>query len=494
MSTTTEYGPPAPPTTADGTGNAPRPAAPAELAELKAFEEGLARRSARRDNWTFFTVILAALALVTATVAVGFGARAVDQSKDGSGSGTGAAADAPSSATVHLTDFKIAPAEVTVATGGSLQIMNMGATAHNVAVKETQLASPMVDAGAVGTLNLAGLSAGTYTIYCQVPGHEQAGMTAKLRVVNGGGGGSAATVTPPPAAASMTADEMDAMMARATKAFPAKTQGVGAQPLAPTVLVDGTKQFELTSSIVKWEVEPGRFVDAWTYNGTVPGPTIRVNPGDKVSVVLHNQLPESTAIHFHGIITPNSMDGVPDITQAPIKPGQTFTYSFTAQSTPAVGMYHSHQDAVKQVPNGLAGAFLIGDEPVPEGIAVAQEQIMMVNDAGTLGLTINGKSFPATAPVVANLGDWVEVQYMNEGQMVHPMHLHGLAQMVIAKDGYPVPAPYLEDTVLLGPGERYTVLIHADNAGVWAWHCHILSHAEREDGMFGMVTAMVVKA
>ena len=78
--------------------------------------------------------------------------------------------------------------------------------------------------------------------------------------------------------------------------------------------------------------------------------------------------------------------------------------------------------------------------------------------------------------------------------MVHPMHLHGLAQKVIAKDGYPVPQSYDADTILVGPGERYTVLVHADNLGVWAWHCHILSHAEREDGMFGMVTAMVVKA
>jgi len=186
------------------------------------------------------------------------------------------------------------------------------------------------------------------------------------------------------------------------------------------------------------------------------------------------------------------MDGVPEITQPPVKPGATYTYSFTAQSTPAVGMYHSHQDAVKQVPNGMAGAFLIGEEPLPAGVAVAQEQVMMLNDAGTIGLSINGKSFPATAPVVAKLGEWVEVHYLNEGEMAHPMHLHGLAQLVIAKDGYPVPQPYQADTILVGPGERYTVLVHADNAVTWAWHCHILSHAENDQGMFGMVTAMVV--
>jgi FtsP/CotA-like multicopper oxidase with cupredoxin domain len=285
---------------------------------------------------------------------------------------------------------------------------------------------------------------------------------------------------------------MDAMMAIRTKAFPAKTQGLGAQTLEPTILADGTKQFDITAKVVKWEVEPGKLVDAWTYNGTVPGPTMRVQPGDKVSVVLHNELPESTVIHLHGIETPNALDGVPDITQPPVKPGETFTYAFTAQRTPAVGMYHSHHDAAKQVGNGLAGAFLIGEEPVPAGATVSQEHVMMLNDTGTIGFSLNGKSFPATAPIAAKLGEWVEVHYMNEGVMAHPMHLHGLPQLIIAKDGFPVPQPYRADTVMVGPGERYTVLVQATAPGTWAWHCHILPHAEREDGMFGMVTAMVV--
>jgi FtsP/CotA-like multicopper oxidase with cupredoxin domain len=446
----------------------------------------------RRDGWLLFVAVFAGLALVAAVAAVGLAARAVDDSKHSTASA--AATSAPASVMVHLSEFKVEPATIEVATGGTLQIMNMGTTAHNLAVKDTQLASAMVEAGGTGNLSLAGLSAGSYTVFCQVAGHEQAGMTATLKVVNASGAASAVSSADAPAAAMpMSAEAMDAAMAKSIKAFPAKTDGLGALLLAPTVLSDGTKQFDLTAKIVKWEVEPGRKVDAWTFNGTVPGPTIRVNPGDKVKVILHNELPESTAIHFHGLITPNAMDGVPEITQPPIKPGQTYTYAFTAQSSPAVGMYHSHQDAVKQVPNGLAGAFLVGDEPVPAGVVVTQSQIMMLNDSGTLGFTINGKSFPATAPIVAKLGDWFEVNYMNEGQMIHPMHLHGLAQLIVAKDGYPVPTPYNADTIDVGPGERYTVLVHADNPGTWAWHCHILSHAERADGMYGMVTALVVK-
>ena len=231
-----------------------------------------------------------------------------------------------------------------------------------------------------------------------------------------------------------------------------------------------------------------------TYNGTVPGPTLRANPGDKVQVVLKNRLPESTAIHFHGLTTPNSADGVTYITQPPIKPGETYTYSFTAQSTPAVGMYHSHHNAVHQVPDGLAGTFLVGQLPVPAGVTVAQEQVMMVNDAGVIGFAINGKSFPATAPVVAKQGEWIQVHYLNEGVMAHPMHLHGMGQTVIAKDGFPLAQPYEADTINVAPGERYTVLIHATDVGTWAWHCHVLTHAESaEKGMFGMGTALVVQ-
>ena len=77
--------------------------------------------------------------------------------------------------------------------------------------------------------------------------------------------------------------------------------------------------------------------------------------------------------------------------------------------------------------------------------------------------------------------------------MAHPMHLHGMPQTVIAKDGIPLAQPYAADTILVGPGERYSVLVHATEPGAWAWHCHILTHAESDKGMFGMVTAMVVK-
>ena len=90
----------------------------------------------------------------------------------------------------------------------------------------------------------------------------------------------------------------------------------------------------------------------------------------------------------------------------------------------------------------MLGVFQIGDEPLPAGTGpVTQEVPMVLNDAGVIGLSLNGKSFPATAPVIAQVGDWVEINYFNEGLQIHPMHLHGLPQLVIAKDGYPLPTP-----------------------------------------------------
>lgn len=437
-----------------------------------------------RDSWIVATFGVACLAVIVAAVSIGFGLRVMDESD---GTTVASSSGVPASVMVHLSEFAID--EATVAVGGNLEVMNEGSVAHNVTIRDTDLKTSDMAGGATENLPLTGLDEGTYEMFCSIPGHEAAGMKAKLTIAAGGSGGGVAAPAP---SHEMTAEEMDAAMKASITAFPAKTEGLGGQLLAPTILKDGTKRFNLTAKIVQWEISPGKKVEAWTYNGTVPGPTIKVNPGDKFEVVLKNDLPESTAIHFHGLTTPNSMDGVTDITQDPIKKGETFTYKWTAQSTPAVGMYHSHHNAVKQVPNGMAAAILVGDLPVPAGVNVTQEKTMMLDDAGTIGFALNGKSFPATEPIVAQEGEWIKLHYMNEGVMAHPMHLHGMPQLIIGKDGFPVP-PQNADTIMVGPGERYTVLVRAEAKGIWAWHCHILTHAENDTGMFGMVTALIVK-
>ena len=238
---------------------------------------------------------------------------------------------------------------------------------------------------------------------------------------------------------------------------------------------------------------PGQKVEGWAYNEQVPGTQIRVREGDRVKVILHNKLNESSAIHFHGLELPNPVDGVTFITQLPVKPGTSYTYEFRIpEGNHGSHMYHSHHNSAKQVGLGLLGAFIVEPRnPMPiEKVDV--DQVMILND-GMHGYTFNGKSFPATEPVKAKKGQKLRIRFMNEGMIIHPMHLHGMHMTVITKDGWPVPAPWRCDTLNVAPGERWDVVVNCNNPGVWAFHCHILPHAESDHGMFGMVTALIVE-
>ena len=448
-------------------------------------------------------VALFGVAAVMALV-LGFTAVILAAGDDGASSATGGGASAP--VHVSLSDFAIEPSAITVAEGGSLHVTNDGASAHNFTIADTDLATADIQPGGSEELDVSSLAVGSYEVSCLIAGHAEAGMTGTLEVTaGGGGGGETASATDTTMANHDTMDyaAMTAAMNETISQFPAETEGLGNAELEPTILPNGTKHFELTAEITPWEVAPGQVVDAWTYNGIVPGPQMHVDIGDRVEVEVINNLPMATDLHIHGINVPNSMDGVSPITQDLIEPGECFTYEFETDEV-SVAMYHAHHHAQLTVPNGLLGMFYVGDlplpegqtiggQPVPENVEIAQEIPMVLNDTGVIGLSLNGKSFPATTPIVGNQGDWLLVTYANEGSMIHPMHMHQFDQIVIAKDGYPLDNPYTVDTLNVAPGERYSVLVQLEEPGTWVWHCHILNHVERETGMFGMVTAVIVE-
>lgn len=292
----------------------------------------------------------------------------------------------------------------------------------------------------------------------------------------------------------LTWEEMDAAHKDAVDIF---LGNVGKDPkfwnnrLEP--VMDGdVKVFKITCQEVDWEVEPDIIAKAMTYNGTVPGPEIRVTEGDKIRIEVTNEMTQSTAIHFHGVMVPNAQDGVPMITQPAITPGTTSSYEFTAKN-PGTHMYHSHHNSAEQVTRGLLGAFIIEPKDKSKEPVVDAEYNFVLNDSGLGQFTFNGKSFPYTQPVIAKKGQKIRIRYFNEGFMIHPMHLHGLPQQVFLRDGWPVPAPYYCDTLTIAPGERHDVLVDCTEPGVWAFHCHILTHAEGPHGMFGMVTVLIVQ-
>jgi FtsP/CotA-like multicopper oxidase with cupredoxin domain len=441
-------------------------------------------------NVLFSMMMLAVIAMVVSIGAIGVVSVA---KSDGASAGS---ASATTTVNVTLTEFAIKLSPETIPPGNILlSIHNAGSAEHNVAALSLNKRVANIPAG--GHIALAlGSSDTAVELICEIAGHLEAGMKTTLGV------DASASGTPAAAEPAMTYEEMDKMMKDVALQFPAKTEGLGNQELEPTI-VDGVKVFNLTAKIIDWEVEQGKIIQGWAYNGQIPGPILRANVGDKVSIVLKNELPESTSMHLHGIRVPNAADGVDPYTQEATIPGESHTYNFTALE-PSVGMYHSHHNAQIQVPNGLAGAFIIGDYKTlamkaagnriedKDGIA-EQEVVMVLNDAGTVGLSLNGKSFPATTPYSLALGETMVVHYFNEGMMVHPMHLHQPHGLVVARDGKMLESPYFADTVSIAPGERWTVVYTAVDPGVWAWHCHILTHAETATGMKYMVTALIVK-
>jgi FtsP/CotA-like multicopper oxidase with cupredoxin domain len=419
------------------------------------------------------------------------------------GEGDGAAAETVTVA-ITLTDFAIDPEMPEVPAGSPVrfEVANEGQAPHTfgVVVGDQTIETEQIAPGASDTLDVAALEAGDHEIRCTVPGHADLGMTGMLHAVEGGATGSA---TGAPSHSTMTAEEMAAGHEEGVVAFAGQlkdgplTADHGGQPLEPER--DGkVKVFRLTTTELQWEIAPGEFVDAMAFNGQVPGPEIRVQPGDQVRFVVENQMSQPFVLHFHGVTLPNAMDGVPYVTQDPIMPGASFTYEFTIEDPPGFYVYHSHFNSAEQVDRGLYGALIVepkgGDWASVYDVRPDVESTLFIGD-GTLGFNLNAKGFPATLPVVADQGDDVLYHIANEGQILHPMHLHGFHFQVVGIDGYPL-APddrYMVDTLVVAPGARYDFIVHADQPGIWAFHCHILPHVEGPSGMFGMVTALVVQ-
>jgi FtsP/CotA-like multicopper oxidase with cupredoxin domain len=294
--------------------------------------------------------------------------------------------------------------------------------------------------------------------------------------------------TPGEAMRDMAAVDPDAVR------FVAPADARGDQDLVPRI-EDGVKVFDLETSVVEWHILDNEPVLAYAFNGQVPGPRIRVTEGDRVRINVTNHLPESTTVHWHGLILPNAMDGAAEVTQEPIAPGQTFSYEFATEQR-GTYFYHSHDHIDRQQTLGLYGALII-DPREPERYPYEYDQELVIQLQELLeregyswpampmegGLpnyfTINGKAYPETQTVQLRVGETLHVRFIgtNAG-FIHPMHLHGGPFRIVETDGNPVPAEgqWVKDTVNVGPGERYDVLWEAREPGKWLLHCHIAHH------------------
>lgn len=284
-------------------------------------------------------------------------------------------------------------------------------------------------------------------------------------------------------------------------------------PHALPLPAGAVREFTLVAEPVRWEIQDEFVVEGWGYNGSTPGPMIRVTEGEQVRITLINRLPVPTTIHWHGIDVPVAQDGVPGLSQAPVEPGETFIYDFIA-TNPGTRWYHSHVDSNMQIQLGLFGAFIV-DPKEPELVQydreftyILSEKALDVTPQVALGeadirnreggngrggafipdlFLFNGRSAAAIEPLTIQEGERIRIRLINAGNQVHAIHLHGHSFKIIATDGNPVPplAQLTKDTVLIGSSERYDLEVLGSNPGVWMFHCHINNHAAN-----GMVTEL----
>jgi FtsP/CotA-like multicopper oxidase with cupredoxin domain len=267
----------------------------------------------------------------------------------------------------------------------------------------------------------------------------------------------------------------------------------GDRELVPRV-EDGVKSFDLETSVIRWSILPGVMVDAYAFNAQVPGPRLHFRQGDHIRINVTNRLPETTTVHWHGLVLPNVMDGPAHITQEPIANGTLYRYEFTAVQS-GTFFYHSHDHVDRQQALGLYGAMIIDSkEPDPsmqadhEYTLLLQEWLLregltypaMPMDGGMPNyFTINGRAYPATDTIPMRVGETVKVRLVGSSNgFIHPMHIHGGPFQVVAVDGETLQpsARYMADTVNVGPGQRYDVIWKARQPGKWLIHCHIGHH------------------
>jgi FtsP/CotA-like multicopper oxidase with cupredoxin domain len=275
--------------------------------------------------------------------------------------------------------------------------------------------------------------------------------------------------------------------------YTAPADAKGDQVLQPRI-ENGAKIFDIEASIIRWNILPDVAVEAYAFNRQVPGPRLQLTEGDHVRINLHNALPESTTVHWHGLIVPNEMDGPAKITQEPVPPGGSYTYEFDVGQS-GTYFYHSHDHPDRQQALGLYGALLISPkDPATEVKADLDYTIqlqewlkrewltypaMLMEGAMPNYFTINGKAYPATDTIPMKVGQTIKIRFIGtNNNFVHPMHIHGGPFQVVAVDGVTLneSARYQADTVNVGPGQRYDVVWTARKTGKWLVHCHIPHH------------------
>ena len=247
---------------------------------------------------------------------------------------------------------------------------------------------------------------------------------------------------------------------------------------------DGTllREYEIFSTDREIEIAPGMFFPAWTYNGQVPGPTIRATEGDRVKVTFKNLGAHAHTMHFHGWHPP-AMDGA--LAGHEVQPGQTFVYEFDADPF-GLHLYHCHTVPLKRhIHKGLYGAFIV-DPRAGGGRAPADEMVMVMNafdtnfDADNEVYAVNTVANAYMHdPIRVTVGQLVRIYLVNltEFDLINSLHLHGMF-FDVYRTGTSLTPNDRTDTVMLCQGERAILETTFRYPGDFMFHAHQSEFAE----------------
>jgi FtsP/CotA-like multicopper oxidase with cupredoxin domain len=261
-----------------------------------------------------------------------------------------------------------------------------------------------------------------------------------------------------------TASEGTTVVAQIEQEF----KGAYRENLPPS---DKVQSFDLVAAETQWGIVPPYQTAVWAYNGTIPGPVVRIKLGETLKVKLSNKLSQATTVHWHGVRVPNAMDGVPGVTQPPIQPGESFTYEFTPKD-PGTFWFHPHLNAAEQIERGLQGVLVVEDPKEP---AYSQDLVWVLDDwllekgakihsefvtrhdlahDGRWGnvVTVNGGYQPS---INVKAGERIRIRLVNvaNGRVFSPLFTE-LSPQVIGIDGMLAQAPFPLQRFLLAPGNR----------------------------------------
>ena len=262
-------------------------------------------------------------------------------------------------------------------------------------------------------------------------------------------------------------------------------------------------EVHLITKEAKIEIAPGKFANFLTYNGKVPGPTLRVTASEPIRVVLHNNLKSATSLTFHGLILPQGVSGLPHKEGGLVAPGQVYAYQFIPKQS---GTYWYHPQVVhsQQKVSGMYGALIV--EPRVDRKSYDRDFIMVFGQtssidtipAGARGgpgqtyFLVNGMTAPMAKPLEVRQGERIRLRMINASSSSIPLFLSGHKMEIVSQNGSDLLEPHVNrDTITMNPSDRCDVEFVANNPGVWSLASELTEQSTNQGSFPGGIACVI---